>query len=118
MRGIVASIHQELERATPVLCLKCGAEQLRPSRLRSSDAGELALLRYPVRCHACHHRRYVSIVKIFKIQHDAKRRGWKGADNWVQRYADYENLLAFAVVGVTALIVVAFIVYVISLQFT
>src|ERR1700690_1141648 len=45
MRGIVASIHQELERATPVLCLKCGAERLRPSRLRSSDAGELALLR-------------------------------------------------------------------------
>lgn len=87
----------------------CGAESLRPSRLRLADAGHLPLLRYPVRCRACHQRGYVSFLKIFAVRRDARTHGWHTHIRW-QRH---QKILALVAVALAALVLLAFLAFVI-----
>jgi transcriptional regulator NrdR family protein len=49
-------------------CPKCGSNQFRVSRLRPSDALQLLLFRYPIRCRVCNKRRFAGLSTVLKVQ--------------------------------------------------
>jgi len=52
-------------------CSSCGSNRVRTSRLRLPDLLQLLLFKYPVRCHNCFERCYVSLLvarKLYKAQ--------------------------------------------------
>ncbi len=41
-----------------MMCGRCKGTEFRLSRVKWRDVPQLIMLRYPVRCRACHHRMY------------------------------------------------------------
>ena len=50
-------------------CAACGSTRFRISRLRVSDVPQLLILRYPIRCKACHKRTYASMSWVMGYKH-------------------------------------------------
>jgi DNA-directed RNA polymerase subunit RPC12/RpoP len=51
-----------LARGMPLRCQHCSGQTFRRSTLRSADAWEIVLMRYPVRCLHCSQRQMVSFT--------------------------------------------------------
>lgn len=60
-------------------CDACGSTRFRVSRFRVSDVPRLFILRYPVRCIACHKRTYAFLSWI--MEHKRNRAKQKQASN-------------------------------------
>ncbi|MGA7887571.1 MAG: hypothetical protein WCA44_17670 [Acidobacteriaceae bacterium] len=45
-------------RGATMMCGRCKGTEFRLSRVKWRDVPQLIMLRYPVRCRACHHRMY------------------------------------------------------------
>jgi hypothetical protein len=55
-------------------CSFCGSDRVRISKLHASDFLRLIFLQYPVRCHACYERSYVSLATARRIRRAKKLR--------------------------------------------
>jgi len=63
----------------PILCRRCGSENLRPSQLRFQDLKFFLVFRYPARCRNCRGRFYLSFLKILRVHRYAKARPASGS---------------------------------------
>ena len=50
-----------------ISCHSCGLSEFRTSRFRLSDLLHLLILRYPVRCHACHERSFGPLLAVLRL---------------------------------------------------
>lgn len=58
-----------------MVCPTCFSSEFRLSRFRPTmDLGRLLTFRYPVRCRACDHRMYASMLFAFQLWQDRKRK--------------------------------------------
>ena len=77
-RDHVCTQDRTLGKASPMVCPSCYSSDLRLSKFRNIDIGQLFLLRYPIRCRDCGYRSYGNIIKAMTLPASHRHRSSGG----------------------------------------